>query len=583
MALPFAICISCSRFTKKDGGKPVYKICDNFSALREHCRKSHSSIMSEDCLINVDMTDFHVLQERVNQTYCLMAKSDIPKEAWDYLAFLPHLGGGKEHIMKEDYLSLVGWNSRTLATSENAFMMKKYLDEEVPDVVFLNEIGDCGKKFSQIKTHEMITNSTKVGLFFNTRMKVHRIFDELNDDHNLICKMCTEGKRAVFLYSVYLAPGEGHKERTEKMIYNLVYLKNRYENPAIFLFGDLNMKRDEALADLVELTDRGFKVIYKEGGRQFTRAQLVDGEIKTSYLDYFISLNVPQTDIFTVDSPIGNSDHCSLKTRIPLEKGVPDFVPTMEIKINFNQPKKDAQTIYDDFKNVISQNVPLTCGGIERMVRNLKRRYRPKLRKKKNFFRISDKIKKYLAEKEQGKKDFYWENFRKIVSSSNSEEYRIFMEEFEKLDKSRSHREYFRRLKFYSDVDKRVEVLKDLKVANDIITDHHEIGKLVTVKYKVICQDAGKKSVYRSINQRCIIIQPMDIDSAIHHISLDKAVSWDFIPGIIFKEFKKLKKTNIDEYCFLCNKLSELLNFMLKTNYIPEDIATARLVCLNKN
>jgi hypothetical protein len=74
-----------------------------------------------------------------------------------------------------------------------------------------------------------------------------------------------------------------------------------------------------------------------------------------------------------------------------------------------------------------------------------------------------------------------------------------------------------------------------------------------------------------------------DIDDAIFKVSLDKAVSWDLIPGNIFKEFKKLKKSNTLVYNFLCSKLADSLNEMIATNHIPIDMATSRLVCLNKN
>ena len=57
------------------------------------------------------------------------------------------------------------------------------------------------------------------------------------------------------------------------------------------------------------------------------------------------------------------------------------------------------------------------------------------------------------------------------------EEYPFFMKEFIKLDNLRSHREYLWRLKFYSYVDKRIEVI-NLNVANYIIFDHHEIASL---------------------------------------------------------------------------------------------------------
>ena len=82
-----------------------------------------------------------------------------------------------------------------------------------------------------------------------------------------------------------------------------------------------------------------------------------------------------------------------------------------------------------------------------------------------------------------------------MIRSFNTEEYRLFMESFE--DGSRSSREYFTRLRFYSEIGSKVEILKNLDViTGELITDSHVIGRLVTGKYNELFKDVGKKVTY---------------------------------------------------------------------------------------
>ena len=74
-----------------------------------------------------------------------------------------------------------------------------------------------------------------------------------------------------------------------------------------------------------------------------------------------------------------------------------------------------------------------------------------------------------------------------------------------------------------------------------------------------------------------------EIEKYIKESNLNKATSWDMIPGKIFKKFITNKDKNNVEHIKNLDNLRLFINDLVN-NYIyyPEEIATARLVCINK-
>ena len=74
------------------------------------------------------------------------------------------------------------------------------------------------------------------------------------------------------------------------------------------------------------------------------------------------------------------------------------------------------------------------------------------------------------------------------------------------------------------------------------------------------------------------------IERSIKESNLNKATSWDMISGKIFKNFVTNKEKNSKEHIGNLDNLKLFINDLVN-NYIyyPEEIITARLICINKD
>ena len=157
------------------------------------------------------------------------------------------------------------------------------------------------------------------------------------------------------------------------------------------------------------------------------------------------------------------------------------------------------------------------------------------------------------------------------------------MEAFQKTEKSRAYSEYYRRLRFYSEIDRKTDVLRSLEVDGEMITDLNRVEDLVTKKYKDMFDDYGVKNRYYKEGDKVIPITEEDIDFAFGFVKHDKAVSWDLIPGRSFKFLKKLKGSDLPKYNLVCKGIATMIAEMLEKKSFPTDVMVSRLMCLNKN
>jgi hypothetical protein len=160
---------------------------------------------------------------------------------------------------------------------------------------------------------------------------------------------------------------------------------------------------------------------------------------------------------------------------------------------------------------------------------------------------------------------------------------------FEKLQLSRNTKEYFLKLRFYSQINKSVEIMKNLEQHDEnedmweVLTDKIEIDDKVLEKYRVMFEDKGVKENYEVLT-KCIEIEGHEVESALENINFDKATSWDYIPGEVYKLICKDGKKDRKIFKGICNNLAGLMNQLLeRKGEIPEEILCARLLCLNKN
>ena len=95
--------------------------------------------------------------------------------------------------------------------------------------------------------------------------------------------------------------------------------------------------------------------------------------------------------------------------------------------------------------------------------------------------------------------------------------------------------------------------------------------------------DKGTKEIYPPTNRVTMIVNDWEVSNAFNNISFEKATSWDYIPGLAFKEIYNLKKKDKGTFDRCCSGIAVLLTELLKGDKpIPDELFCARLLCLNK-
>jgi hypothetical protein len=146
-------------------------------------------------------------------------------------------------------------------------------------------------------------------------------------------------------------------------------------------------------------------------------------------------------------------------------------------------------------------------------------------------------------------------------------------------------REYFQRLSFYYEIGRNSDILRELEVSGqeqDLVTERHEFNKLDTNHYKKLMGHNGYKVKTQLREDKVITLTGQDVDLAMSQIALDKATSWEMIPGEVLTHLLADKRADVGKYNISCNKIADILNEMIRMEDMPEEIVTARLVCLNK-
>jgi len=117
----------------------------------------------------------------------------------------------------------------------------------------------------------------------------------------------------------------------------------------------------------------------------------------------------------------------------------------------------------------------------------------------------------------------------------------------------------------------------------DLITSKLEIDDKAYGKYSRMFGDEGTKEVYPVIIKVTMIVNEWEVSYALGRIAFDKAVSWDYLPGLAYKELLNLMTEDKSTYDNCCKGIAELLTELLKGDeLIPEELFCARLQCLNK-
>jgi hypothetical protein len=371
----------------------------------------------------------------------------------------------------------------------------------------------------------------------------------------------------------------------------------RYQSASIIAFADFNINRDTFKSEIVNQF-KGYsnmKFHFDTAEYAFTRYRATKNRIEKSYLDYMITNNI---DYYTFDikKPIGDSDHWSLHLTIK-DKSLGEFTPTKEITYNFSKVKEESEKISESFLRIIEGENKVN--KLKNFIKSLRKDYKPRCKKKKISFELKDMIKELIDSTSQRNPEF-WKKLSKMISSSSSEDYNRFMlsiSELQNHDKeketgkkgvfSKNLKEFYLKIRFYTQINKSAGIMNNLEIHHEdeemmeLLTNKFEIDDKVVAKYKSQFRDNGVKDIHETIGP-CITITGPDISFAMETIAYEKATSWDYIPGKVFKIIYDMKKRDPKKSELVSMQIANLLNDLLSEDQIPEEIICARLICLNK-
>jgi hypothetical protein len=149
---------------------------------------------------------------------------------------------------------------------------------------------------------------------------------------------------------------------------------------------------------------------------------------------------------------------------------------------------------------------------------------------------------------------------------------------FEVLKANKNDKEYFARLRFYSDLNSNVGVLNNICITVDneeiVSSDQQVINQVVFQKYSKLF-NSNSRPLPLVGNGKVLNYTNHMIREALNNLSLKKATSWDCIPGKVYQ--------NILEQPALLTALTDYINDLVRSEKLPDEIAKGRLFCLNKN
>jgi hypothetical protein len=323
---------------------------------------------------------------------------------------------------------------------------------------------------------------------------------------------------------------------------------------------------------MTTLSKYNYQAHFDSSENVYTRSVIVNNDhITYSYLDYFITHNV-ETCEFKVKKPIGNSDHWMLSLSVNKNICEKQLHIRKIVSVSMNGPRNDL-TLINEFNKVLEGKDTL-----ETYIKNVQNKYKPRVKKYKSYFYPCKMANEFIQKRNT--EEFSFERLRGIVQKFNNEEYDKFMTFF---SNSPMNKEFFARLRFYTAIGKKSQPICNLELPDGTVTvDPNEINQLITQHYKKHYLDDGVKIRYPSTGD-FLKLDVERVDKALQNVKLNKALSWDLVPGIIFKEILKLKKTDEKAYRNKCEEIARVINSKMNDETINSEIFTSRLFCLNKN
>jgi hypothetical protein len=576
-----AICYTCSGRNSNDD--PIYRFYENFQELYEHCGSQHNHDIAKHSYINIkiDPKDWCLLRTIISPPKYVLMRQDTVKKYLESkiktiknesVRFKPkNLKGGGPNPNEtalstkksfNDGFSIYGWNARSAATEENIYFISAFLTQTKPDFLLINESGKYNNRICKnCPEYKSYHSKNRLTLFYDTSISVTPILQDTWDDTFLVVKATMCGK-SMILINVYRPPHD--EDATERITTKISLVDKRYRSTSIIVFGDLNYRRGDVNKAFKELEQRGFVIIYDINPESFTRSQLVLGNLKKSYLDYFMIKEVKNQKMRICD-PIGRSDHKSLVININDDNM--RIRRAVNLKMQFSKILHNYQIITMRMIEALSNPDPII--SMRSLIFNLRREYQPVKRKVKSYFKLIEGV---TINNDQ-------ETTKKLIRNSNRGIFQEFMNAFETLKATKRDKEYFLRLRFYSDLNSNVGILNNICIEEDsetvVSNDTNVIYEVVFQKYSELFRSYYFRTPIKTLNNNEVLIYTDQIIiEALKNLNLNKATSWDCIPGKSFEAFNNNK---------LVTYLTNFINKLVQGETIPPEFALGRLFCLNKN
>lgn len=574
--------IKCSGVNFK--GEKVFRIFNSLFELKKHCSKDKHEI-AEGSILLLDKPNGYEFYKLVNgNTNFFFMKENGNKEG--------KVSGLPDGPEKNYKLKVYGHNIRSACTTVHKEMINRFLaerkEETNPTILLLNESGEVKKKrllqTALENNYGIMTRGTDTAIIFDKRVRLNMIFDKLNDENNQICVVKNNNKKLI-IYNTYITPGPKHGMRLDAFKVRFNTIVSRYKDAKVIVFGDFNLTREEFKKNVITYYQgvKGIKFHIDTSLNAFTRCAIVENKVQRSYLDYMITVNMEDTD-FNIKKPIGNSDHWLLELGIADDFG--ELNAAKELRYDFARAKEESGEIKENLLRVLK--MPNKVEALVSMVRQLRDRYKPRCKKVAKSVMFREKITELLNDKETRNKKDFWGHLGKMIRKLSNEEYNNFMCDIENLNMKRNLKEYFLKMRFYSEINKSSEIMKNLEIHHkeeeilEVMTEKSDIDDKVLIKYKAMFEDRNRKEHYPS-DTPGVEFKAEEIAAAMESVAFDKATSFDYIPGEVFKLLYEESKTHPRVYMENCKNIAELLNQLMNSeDPIPEEIMCARLLCLNK-
>jgi hypothetical protein len=301
----------------------------------------------------------------------------------------------------------------------------------------------------------------------------------------------------------------------------------------------------------------------------FTREQDTYIGTQRSYLDYFLTKGILNAQL-KILPPIGNSDHKTIRLEI-FDRDL-SIQRRLNLVFPFGKLVKKSEEIERRLIETMAgtKHGVNTVSAVSELIRELWKESRMINLKQVSHFRVVEGLENLTDKTELKKK----------VQSANREQFLAFMAAIAESKMSRKEKEFFAKMRFYTELDRKTGILDDMTVTDEefgevVTTDKEEINRMINNKYRKQFEDLGEKLLLPLLSDEVVEYTPAIIAAALDKINLRKAVSWDLIPGVCLQNFPKCQK--------LLEIMANFINELVRLPVIPIEISLGRLFCLNKD